>query len=280
MREIIENFGDAECGGACRHGRLERRGGRRWYVGANLGQSRARIADDRIRDDLLAEGFAVTALKDDSRHFAYKLFGGYQFSRYFALESGYYNLGRFGFTANTAPPAGLTGNIKLQGANFDVVGMLPLTEKFSAFARAGFNYSWVKDEFAGYGAVRRPESDRSEHSSHYKFGFGLQYAITRSWGVRAEAERYRVNDAVGNRGDIDLFSVGLLYRFGGTEPAPVVAQAAPPPPAAPRNPNRWRLRRWPCKPNATAAFSTSSSRSTTTKCSAKRRTSSRSWAPS
>ncbi len=89
-----------------------------WYVGANFGQARAKIADDRISDDLLAEGFAVTAIKDNNRHFGYKLFGGYQFNKYFALEAGYFNLGRFGFTANTLPPAGLTGDIKLQGHEF------------------------------------------------------------------------------------------------------------------------------------------------------------------
>ena len=32
--------------------------------------------------------------------------------------------------------------------------------------------------------------------------------------MRVEAERYRINDAVGNKGDIDMFSLGLLYRFG------------------------------------------------------------------
>jgi OOP family OmpA-OmpF porin len=31
--------------------------------------------------------------------------------------------------------------------------------------------------------------------------------------MRAEAERYRINDAVGSKGDIDLLSVGLVYRF-------------------------------------------------------------------
>lgn len=36
---------------------------------------------------------------------------------------------------------------------------------------------------------------------------------------------YRINDAVGNDGDIDLLSVGLTYRFGVTkEVAPVSEQ--------------------------------------------------------
>src|SRR5580700_519700 len=98
-----------------------------WYIGANAGQSRANIDDTRIRRNLLDEGFDTTALKDDNHHFGYKAFGGYQFNKYFALESGYFDLGRFGYTANTVPSGGLTGDAKFQGANLDAVVFLPFT---------------------------------------------------------------------------------------------------------------------------------------------------------
>ena len=42
-------------------------------------------------------------------------------------------------------------------------------------------------------------------------------AITDAIDVRLEAERYRINDAVGNDGDIDLYSIGLTYRFGASK---------------------------------------------------------------
>src|SRR6202050_5701527 len=79
-----------------------------WYIGANAGQSRAKIDDVRIIDGLAAQGIATTALKDDDRTLGYKVFGGYEFNQYLALESGYFDLGKFGYTAATAPPAGLT----------------------------------------------------------------------------------------------------------------------------------------------------------------------------
>jgi OOP family OmpA-OmpF porin len=47
--------------------------------------------------------------------------------------------------------------------------------------------------------------------------------------MRVEAERYRINDAVGNDGDNDQVSLGLVYRFGGSTPAPVAVAAAPMP---------------------------------------------------
>jgi len=226
-----------------------------WYLGANLGQSRAKIDDPRIIDGLLEAGIDTTAIKNDDLHFGYKIFGGYEFNKYLALEGGYFDLGKFGFTANTIPAAGLTGNIKLQGVNIDAVATLPITSTFAAFGRFGYHYDYAKDAFAGYGAIVVQDPERSQHSGDYKFGAGLQFAATESIWLRAEAERYRVNDAVGNKGDIDLFSVGVVYRFGRTAPIvpppppppppPVVAatpeRALPPPPPPPPPPSRRKV---------------------------------------
>jgi len=217
-----------------------------WYLGGNVGQSRATIDNERIIGGLLAAGFATTSIDDNDRELGYKLFGGYQFSRYFALEGGYFDLGEFGFTATTSPPGTLDGDMRLRGVNLDALGILPFTDRFSAFARVGVNYAEAKDHFSGSGSVIVPDPDRDERATNYKFGLGLQYDITEALGLRAEAERYRINDAVGNKGDIDLFSIGLVYRFFGKTPPPapvaVAAQAAPaptpapPPPAAPAPP--------------------------------------------
>src|SRR5580692_9113223 len=73
-----------------------------WYTGFNAGQSRAKIDDTRIADGLLDDGFTTTSISNDKRHFGFKAFGGYEFNRYFALEGGYFNLGKFGFTADTS----------------------------------------------------------------------------------------------------------------------------------------------------------------------------------
>jgi OOP family OmpA-OmpF porin len=199
-----------------------------WYTGVSAGQSRAKIDDAKIDAGLLAGGFSTTAISNDYRHFGFKAFGGYQFDKYFALESGYFDLGEFGFLANTLPAGTLNGTIKIKGLNFDGVGSLPFTDKFSVFGRVGLNYAEAKDNFSGSGLVTVTNPNRSKRAPNYKFGAGLQYDFTRAFGVRLEAERYRVDDAVGNKGDVDLFSAGLLYRFGREAPAP--APVAPPPP--------------------------------------------------
>lgn len=210
-----------------------------WYIGFGVGPSRANIDDDRIADDLLDSGLTATSVDKDDRDRGYKLYGGYRFAPHFAIEAGYFDLGRFGFEAETTPAGELRGQIRLRGLNLDLVGLLPVTENFSVIARGGLTYVDTADRFRGSGAVTVAERNPHERERGYKYGFGLQYELTPALALRAEAERYRVNDGVGNKGEVDLFTVGLLWRFGGNEPEPEpvpVAYVAPPPPPPPPAP--------------------------------------------
>ena len=184
-----------------------------WYGGVNIGQSKAKIDDAHITSNLLGGGFATSSISNDDSDTGYKLFAGYKYNKNFAVEGGYFDLGQFGFTATTVPAGTLNGNLKLKGLNLDAVGILPINEKFSAFGRVGMNYAESKDSFSGSGAVNVLNPNPSKREANLKFGAGLQYDFNQSIGMRAEAERYRINDAVGSKGDIDVLSVGLVYRF-------------------------------------------------------------------
>jgi len=203
-----------------------------WYVGGNIGQSRAKIDDVRITSSLLGGKFTTTSIIDDNHDTGYKLFGGYQFNKNFSVEAGYFDLGQFGYTATVttplpATPGTLTGQIRLKGINIDAVGILPITENFSAFGRVGLNYAQARDSFTGTGSVTVLNPTPNKNDTNLKLGLGIGYDFTKSLGMRAEVERYRINDAVGNRGDIDVISLGLIYRFGVKKPAPAPLAAAP-----------------------------------------------------
>ena len=214
-----------------------------WLGGLSIGQSNAEIDNERIANQLLGSGFTTTSISNNDTDTAFKIFAGYKFNKHFALEGGYFNLGQFGYTATTVPAGTLSGTIKLKGLNFDAVGILPITEKFSAFGRIGLNYAEAKDNFSRSGAVATPtDPSPSKRGTNYKTGLGLQYALTETVGLRGEWERYRINDAVGNDGDINMYSLGVVVMFGGSKPAPVqkaamasapIAMAAPAPMPAP-----------------------------------------------
>lgn len=229
-----------------------------WYAGGNVGRTAATIDDDRITSGLQGQGLGVSSIDDRDRNTGYKVFGGYQLNRNFAVEAGFFDLGTFGYTATTVPAGTLGGDIRVKGLNLDLVGMLLLTDKLSALGRVGVTSSRTTGNFSATGAARMPYANGSpsQRGTNYKVGAGLSYAFTDSLSMRLEGERYRINDAVGNKGHADMLSVGLVYRFGAPSqapraaapqpvvmavaPAPVIVAAAPPPPppAAPPAPMR------------------------------------------
>ena len=200
-----------------------------WYIGGNAGGTAATIDDARISSSLLSSGLTVTSIADRDRDSGYRLYAGYQFNRYWALEGGYFDLGKFGYTANTMPVGSLTGDIRLKGWNLDLVGTLPLSERFSLLGRVGANYADTNDTFTSTGAVRVINPNPTARETNYKFGLGVQYAFNDALALRVEAERYRINDAVGNNGHVDMATIGLVYSFGGKAAAPAYRAAAPQP---------------------------------------------------
>jgi OOP family OmpA-OmpF porin len=204
------------------------------YLGLGAGESKASIDSERIRQGLLGQGLSTSTLTQDGRDTGYKAYVGIPIHPNWAVEAGYFDLGRFGFDATTTPIGGLTGSARIRGLNLDLVGFLPITERWSLMGRVGAAYAQTQDRFSASGAVAVTDPSPRKRETNYKYGFGTQYAFTPALSLRLEAERYRVNDAVGQRGDVDLFTLGLIYRFGGpAAPAPTVAYTPYPSPAEP-----------------------------------------------
>ncbi len=185
-----------------------------WYVGANVGFSKASIDAGRIGRELTAAGFTIGTVTADDNHSGGKLFAGYQFHRNFAVEGGYVDLGRFTYVATTTTPAGvLEGKMRRQGANVDLVGTLPITNSFSALGRVGVVYTSVRDTLTGTGGVVVPYPNPGKSDTSAKFGLGVQYDLTKAVGLRGEVERYQISDSAGNVGNIDLYTAGLVVKF-------------------------------------------------------------------
>jgi OOP family OmpA-OmpF porin len=204
-----------------------------WYMGAGVGQSRAKIDEERLARSLTANGASLNSFSKDERDLGFKLFVGKQLNQYFAVEAGYFDLGKFDFAATTSGNGLLRGETELRGVNVDLVGQLPLTQRLSLLGRAGLQYARASTHFSGnrLDAVTNPNPPHGGRRGA-KVGLGVEYKLSEALALRGEVERYRVNDAVGNRGDVDLVSLGLVYKFG--RPAAKAFIAPPAPVAAPQ----------------------------------------------
>jgi OmpA-OmpF porin, OOP family len=160
------------------------------YVGASIGQSKFAID---------CEGFATCDEKDTG----FRLFGGYQFNRSIAAELGYATLGK----AHLGDVGG-SADLKATAWDLSAIGSLPVGP-VSLFGRLGLYRATAK--FSG--DIRGDET-----SMGLTWGLGAQYDFTRNLGVRAEWQRYngvvaREEGGVSDDGNIDLLSIGVVFRF-------------------------------------------------------------------
>ena len=205
-----------------------------WYLGGNIGKTRSLIDDAKTTTDFFGTGSGITGMNLDQEDTGYKLFAGYDFNKHFALEAGYFDLRTSDtFTAGVAIPGGMLtstfgGPTKVQGYFLDMVGKVPLNDKWALFARFGGNTAKVDERFTGTGDLAAVNYHSSATDTNIKYGAGIEYSFTPNWVARLEAERYRMQDGVANKNYINLVSLGLVYRFGRSEPAPTLVKVAAP----------------------------------------------------
>lgn len=185
-----------------------------WYIGAGIGRTKANINQSKIINSLMDSGASSVLFNANEKDTAYKFILGKQLNKYFAVETGYFDLGKFNFNAVTTPPGTLNGEVGFKGINLDLLGQLPLSEQFSVYARFGMHYTKANANFTGNRLLAVTNPSSSENKLNAKIGLGMEYKLTQALAVRGEVERLRVNDAIQNRGDVDFYSISLIYKLG------------------------------------------------------------------
>ena len=185
-----------------------------YYFGLSAGPSQARTDGRVIVDGQLPAGVTSSGLSVDRRDTAYRAFLGYQMTPFWALEGGHFRLGEMSVAATTTPAGTLNGRLRSEGLNLDLVGSLPLNERWSVLGRVGAQHARTRSEFSGTGAATPLNPNPSGRATNYKAGLGLQYAFSPGFMMRLEAERYRIDDSMGHKGNVDAALVSVVFPFG------------------------------------------------------------------
>lgn len=174
-----------------------------FYLGASVGRAHAKDACE-------STGPLVVVTACDEKDTSWKLFGGYQFNRNFALEGGYVD---FGKVTASGTVLGVPVSARAEANAFELlaVGTLPLTDRFSLYGKAGL-FRWdAKAEGTVLGITVRERAKDIDLT----FGAGLKYHFTRNVAGRLEFQRYNNvgdEDRTGQV-DINIWSIGLQVRF-------------------------------------------------------------------
>lgn len=200
-----------------------------FYAGIAGGHARGDVPGELKRDfrELsreVREAGGTSSTSSSESDTVFKTWLGYRFTRQLAVEAGYADLGRnsAGASANIE---GESLSIKFASQHkalfIDVVGTFPLTERLDLIARGGAARVRTKGTLglrlaAGEEGIAIRGRERFSETVP-KAGIGLEYALVGGLALRAEYERYfNVGDKrklPGFEGDIDVFSLGVNYRF-------------------------------------------------------------------
>lgn len=149
-----------------------------------------------------------TGVSCDKTSNSYKLIGGYNIDKNFAIETSYFSLGKMKATASAA---GVTGFAEAKGTGFEVAGVVKhdFNQDFGGFAKLGVSRVSV-DTTANVPSLLSL-SDNT-HSTQPVLGFGLTYKVSKEIALRGEVETRRVK--IGDeKSSVNNFSVGVQYTF-------------------------------------------------------------------
>jgi OOP family OmpA-OmpF porin len=160
------------------------------YAGGSLGRASLEGSPADLDLDFDFEG-------DDT---GYKLFGGYRFFRYLAIEASVFDLGNIEDSV-----LGFTVQADLKGLDAYAVGVLPAGRVVQFFGKAG--YARWDFEAAIFDDAERLTRDDS--GTDFTYGIGATFRLSRHIALRAEWEVFELETA----DNLSFASVGIEVGF-------------------------------------------------------------------
>lgn len=180
-----------------------------FYLGGGGGQSKFHDLDE-VEAACVSVG--ATCRVDDTDT-GFKVFAGYRFGNFLALEGGYVDLGES--AADAVVPVTATAALTAKGGYVSILPQIPVGNVGTIFGRIGLSAVDAELTAAGGG---ESFSD-SSGATGLVFGFGAEVHLTEQLSIRGEWERHSFDEALDIAGieveapDIDLLSAGLVLRF-------------------------------------------------------------------
>lgn len=168
------------------------------YLGASVGQS-------RIKD--FCPNILPVGTSCDDRSSAYGVFLGYQVNKYLGVEVGYTDLGEF-----KASGSGTNLTNKVQGVELLGVGTIPINPQLDVYGKVGV-LSWEdKQSCTGTSCVF---GSQKETGTDLTYALGAQINFTKNVAGRVQYQRYQDvgEDATTGKSDVDVMSVGIVFKF-------------------------------------------------------------------
>jgi OOP family OmpA-OmpF porin len=164
-----------------------------FYAGVGVGQMNIDFSGD-------VDGTPISFNDGDT---AFRVFGGWDFNQYFAVEAAYVDGGT---ASKTFDIVGVSTKVDIDVTGWDVMlrGNLPMGESAYAFAEVGMIF-WD----AGFKATATGVSTTaSDSGDDLAYGGGFGFHLGDNAGVRIEYVKYDISDA-----NVDAIMASFLWKF-------------------------------------------------------------------
>lgn len=183
-----------------------------FYLGLNLGTSNTHNIQRNVRTNNCAVPIPIAPLTNaNSKGPAERLFMGYQFNRYAAMEGG---ITHFANSTYDPGPSAISKPIVKEAA-LDIVGkgIYPFFETgIDAYAKAGLGilHATTATSFSASDIMSTCTARKTTTTVRPMFGAGVSYDISQNWVVDLSYTRIT---AASDTKEADLLSLGISYHW-------------------------------------------------------------------
>jgi OOP family OmpA-OmpF porin len=199
-----------------------------FYVGAGAGVSSFRgDYASQVDQAYAGTGFTVDAATvTDDRDTAWKAYAGWRFHPYGAIEAAWLDFGEarthYAIGVPNIGAATRDGRYRLSGAEVSALGIVPLGDRATVYAKAGALFSQLKYDESGPNQFGELGSfSHSDRETKFLWGLGGSFELVDSLAVRIEwqrvediGERFALTDSGNGRFEhVDMATIALQWRF-------------------------------------------------------------------
>ncbi|MGA7950315.1 MAG: outer membrane beta-barrel protein [Thiobacillaceae bacterium] len=184
------------------------------YLLGDITHSKDSLKKGHFDSALTGAGATGLSSSDSGSGNQWRLQLGYGINSNFAVEAGYIDFGKAKYSAAYAGGTA-SGNLKAGGLDLVALGILPLSERFSIFGKAGAVAVRAKSSLTASAPAGAAAGDATSNEVRPLIGLGVSYRIADNVDLRGEFDHVNGLGKSNKTGTMDsnLVSVGVAYHF-------------------------------------------------------------------
>lgn len=184
------------------------------YVVGDVTHSKDSLKKGTFDSALTSAGATGLSSSDSGSGNQWRLQLGYGINRNLAIEAGYIDFGKAKYSASYAGGTA-TGDLKAGGLDLVALGILPLTDKFSIFGKAGAVALKAKSSLTADASAVTATGKATANEVRPLIGLGASYKIANNVDLRTEFDHVNGIGKSNKTGTMDsnMISMGVAYHF-------------------------------------------------------------------